>query len=129
MITQTSCDIPLSTLTAAPYNLLKGYSIFAYVIATNVYGSSPQSEFGNGGVIVLIPDAPINLADDISVTSRSVIQFTWSPAASDGGTDIIDYTITYDESVDNLGTVLKTGHTSLTYTTSITLLAGRIYKF
>jgi len=64
-------------LTAAPYNLLKGYSIYAYVISTNAYGSSEPSDFGNGGVIVLVPDAPINLADNTAVTSRSVIEFSW----------------------------------------------------
>lgn len=131
MITETKCVIPLSTLTAAPYSLLKGYSIYAYVIATNIYGSSPPSEKGNGGVIVLIPDAPILLADDIAVTSRTVIKFSWSPALSDGGSSILDYTITYDESVGNLGTVLKANHDATTpyFTTEITLLPGKNYKF
>ena len=129
VIAQTSCDIPLSTLTAAPYNLLKGYSIYAYVISTNAYGSSPASDYGNGGVIVLVPDAPINLVDNIGVTSRSVISFSWAPAASDGGTAILDYTILYDESYDNMGTVLKTGHTDTTYTTDFAILPGRTYKF
>jgi len=127
VISETKCTIPLSTLTAAPYNLLKGYSIYAYVIATNAYGSSPRSEFGNGGVIVLVPDAPISLADDTTVTSRSVIRFTWAPAASDGGSTILSYTVTYDESVGNLGTVLKTGITDLSYTSDITILSGRTY--
>lgn len=127
VISQTSCTIPLSTLTAAPYNLLKGYSIYAYVIATNAYGSSPKSDNGNGGVIVLVPDAPINLADDPTVTTRSVIRFTWSPAASDGGSPILSYTVTYDESVGNLGTVLKTGITGTSYTSDIPILPGRTY--
>lgn len=109
--------------------MLKGFSIYSYVISTNAYGSSEASDFGNGGVIVLIPDAPINLVDNTSVTSRSVISFSWTPAASDGGTSVIDYTILYDESVDKMGTVLKTGHTSTTYTSDFTVLSGRTYKF
>jgi hypothetical protein len=122
--------VPLSTLTAGPYNLLKGYSIYVYVIAKNAYGDSPQSDYGNGGVIVLVPDAPVSLADDITVTSRSVIKFTWVPAASDGGTTVIDYTVTYDESVGNLGTVLATGVTTPYYTTNtITIIPGKSYQF
>lgn len=78
-------------------------------------------------MIVLVPDAPISLTDDTTVTSRSVIRFTWAPAASDGGSTILSYTVTYDESVGNLGTVLKTGITSLSYTSDITILAGRTY--
>lgn len=127
MISETKCVIPLSTLTADPYKLLLGYSIYAYVISTNAYGSSEPSEFGNGGVIVLVPDAPINLADNIAVTSRSVIEFTWSTGASNGGTTILDYTILYDESVGNVGTVLKTGHSGSPYTTDFALIPGRTY--
>ena len=97
------------------------------MISTNAYGSSEPSDFGNGGVIVLVPDAPINLADNTTVTSRSVIEFTWSPAASDGGTVVLDYTILYDESVGNVGTVLKTGHSGTTYRTDFTILPGRTY--
>ena len=65
---------------------------------------------------MLIPDAPINLVDEVTVTSRSVIQFSWTPAPSDGGTSVIDYTVLYDESVDKMGTVLKTNQTGTTYT-------------
>jgi len=80
-----------------------GYSIYAYVISTNAYGSSEASDAGNGGVIVLVPDAPISLADNIAVTSRSVISFSWTPGASNGGTQILDYTILFDGGVNQLG--------------------------
>jgi len=96
VIAATSCTIPLSTLYAAPYNLLKGFSINAKIVATNAYGSSAVSPSGNGGIVVFVPDAPINLADNTVVTSKSVIGFTWSSGASDGGQSVIDYTITYD---------------------------------
>jgi len=96
VISATTCTLPLSILYAAPYSLGKGFSINAKIIATNTYGSSPASPSGNGGVVVFVPDAPINLSDNTAITSSSVIGFTWSPGSSDGGTAIIDYTITYD---------------------------------
>jgi len=92
----TRCTVPLSKLITSPFNLLKGYSIFIKVVATNAYGNSIISEPGNGGVIVLVPDAPRNLANNPSLTSNSIISFTWSDGASDGGTPILDYRITYD---------------------------------
>ena len=51
----------MSQLTVAPFNLLKGYGIYIKVVAKNAYGDSPISVAGNGGVIVLVPDAPTNL--------------------------------------------------------------------
>lgn len=96
VISQTYCVLPLSTLTSTPYSLLKGYSINAYIVATNAYGSSTPSSLGNGGVIVLVTNSPILLVNDPTVTSRSVIKFTWTAPISNGGSSILDYTITYD---------------------------------
>ena len=64
--------------------------------AINAYGSSQLSEVGNGGVMVLVPDAPTNLQDDPSVTDDSTIRFTWSDGASNGGENVIDYRIWHD---------------------------------
>ena len=115
-------------MTASPYNLLKGYGIHIKVMAHNAYGSSQLSQAGNGGVIVLVPDAPLNLQNDKSTTSKSVIRFTWSDGSSDGGTAIIDYRISYDQSTNNY-VVLATGVTSRSYTTDVTLISGRTYFF
>jgi hypothetical protein len=46
--------------------------------------------------MVVLPDAPLNLADDTAVTSASVIGLTWTEGVTDGGTSIIDYAISYD---------------------------------
>jgi hypothetical protein len=35
--------------------------IYAKVIASNFYGDSPISTSGNGGLIALVPDAPVSL--------------------------------------------------------------------
>jgi hypothetical protein len=95
-VTNTQCTLPLSKLTSAPFSLLKGYGIYIKVIATNAYGDSPISDAGNGGLIVFVPDAPIDLVDNVAVTTNSVIGFTWSDPANNGGQPIIDYRISYD---------------------------------
>jgi hypothetical protein len=42
-------------------------------------------------VILEVPDAPINLADYVSITTAYVIGYTWEDGNSYGGTPIIDY--------------------------------------
>jgi len=56
-----TCSIPLSVVTASPYNLLWGTDVWATVQARNVIGSSATSNEGNGSIILVVPDPPINL--------------------------------------------------------------------
>jgi len=83
-ITSTSCTLKLSDLRSVPFYLNLGYHIFIQVQAHNAYGSSALSIEGNGGVMVDVPDAPVNLQDNTAVTSDSVIEFTWEDGLSDG---------------------------------------------
>jgi len=39
-------------------------SVYVKVIAANVYGDSVYSDVGNGAVIWIVPEAPINLQND-----------------------------------------------------------------
>lgn len=56
-----------------------------------------MSEAGTGALTKLIPDAPINLANDATTTDASQIRFIWQDGVSNGGTEVIDYTIFYDQ--------------------------------
>lgn len=49
--TDTTCMINVSVFKAAPYELPWGASVWAKVIAINVYGDSDLSDRGNGAVI------------------------------------------------------------------------------
>lgn len=71
------------------------------MIAINDYGVSLVSDAGSGDGLETIPDAPVSLANDPTVTNNSVIRFTWLDGASDGDSAIIDYKITYDLSTGN----------------------------
>jgi hypothetical protein len=62
-------------------------------------------------VIVLVPDAPVSPINNSAVTTKSVIGFSWSDGSSNGGTAVIDYRITYDQSTGNFVT-LATGVTA-----------------
>jgi hypothetical protein len=92
----TTCSVPLSSLVADPFLLQVGDSIWANVVASNLYGDSDVSVDGNGALVALVPDAPVNLQKDAAVTSASVIRLTWSEGAANNGAPVIDYRIWYD---------------------------------
>ena len=85
----------MNTFYAAPYSLAQGQSIFAAVVATNIYGNSPQSTDGNGATVFKVPNPPTSLANNAAVTTDTVIQFTWT-ASSTGGTPVLFYTVFHD---------------------------------
>jgi hypothetical protein len=68
VVSAALCTIPLDTLTAAPFSLSLGDEVNAKFFATNAYGDTAVSPQGNGAVIVLVPDAPLTLVDDVTVT-------------------------------------------------------------
>lgn len=85
VISTMSCVMPVSSLRAAPFSLPWAASVWATVQATNVYGSSADSVAGNGGTIVTVPDAPINLAGNPALTTATAIGITWTEGAFNGG--------------------------------------------
>ena len=87
IITNTMCTIPITSLMAAPYNLLTGSSVFASVVAYNAVGMSQNSDVGNGAVILVstVPDAPLNLQRNPLVSpSKNSISFTWIEGLKNG---------------------------------------------
>lgn len=128
VIDNTECTVPLSVLTSAPYNLLKGYSVNIKVVAVNDYGESDSSLVGNGAIVVLVPDAPILLTDLPEITSRTQIGIAWQAGASNGGSEVLDYRLSYDQSSGSWVT-LEEALIDLTYTTSFTISVGKTYSF
>jgi len=105
-----TCTIPISSLIVAPFNLLWGVDVYATVTAVNVYGSSTVSSEGNGAKILREPDAPVNLANDPSITSGSQIGLTWAQGLENGGTSVIDFTLAYKFGTNDF-VILKSGIT------------------
>jgi hypothetical protein len=92
-----------------------------------LYGYSQESSVGNGAVILTYPDPPINLVETVSERSASSISFTWSNGVADGGTPVLDYRITYDQSTGDY-VILSSGVHSTSFT-AIGLKTGNTYKF
>ena len=118
----------MTTLKAAPYNLVKDDSVNVKIVSVNFYGNSVESVIGSGAVIQLVPDAPVSLTNDPTVTTDTQIRFTWSAGASDGGNAVIDYAVYYDQGTDSF-VLLDGAVTDQFYLTTVTLTAGTTYKF
>jgi hypothetical protein len=127
VLSTQSCLVPITLLIDSSYQLAWGSSIYAKVSAYNLYGYSVESAVGNGAIILTYPDAPVSLAETISERTSSSITISWSEGAANGGTDVLDYRVTYDQSNDDY-LVLVSELNALTYT-AIGLTAGNTYKF
>jgi hypothetical protein len=63
------------------------------------------------------PDPPINLANNALLSSGDTISIFWSAGAMDGGTPVIDYTVSYDSGLGtSVYTVLASSVATLFYT-------------
>jgi hypothetical protein len=80
-------------LRSLPFSLDWGDSVYAKLSATNLYGDSEVSLEGNGAVITTTPFVPINLAEDTSKRTKSILGITWDSPVFTGGDVIIDYRI------------------------------------
>jgi hypothetical protein len=82
-------------LAADPFSIQKGSELLSKVVATNSFGDSELSEASSAGLFILVPDAPIDLLNDSTVTSANSIKFSWSDG-DDGGSVITSYAVYFD---------------------------------
>jgi hypothetical protein len=127
IITSSSCTVPISTLTAGAFVLPWGSSIYAKVIAYNVYGDSDESLPGNGAIILTNPDAPVTLVETVASRAATAITFSWTKGAANGGATVLDYRISSDQSIGDW-TILASGVMN-TYYTATGLTPGNTYEF
>lgn len=76
-----------------------------------------------------MPEKPITLTRDDTVTNKDVVGFTWSDGLNAGGTPVIDYRVWWDDSHGNW-VVYAINHLPKSFsTTGTTLISGRTYSF
>lgn len=84
-----------STSYTTTITLTPGTTYKFKIEARNTYGYSDLSD----EVSILaaqVPDAPVSLANDATVTSSTQVGLTWSAGAYNGGVAIDDYRVSYD---------------------------------
>jgi len=89
------CTVPALVLHESPFSLAWGDPVYAKVTATNVKGDSLESAEGNGGNIVTVPFAPVNLAEVYEQRSPTEIGLAWMDGADDGGLPVLDYQVNF----------------------------------
>lgn len=128
VLSSKSCNIDISTLLAAPYNVDGGDHIWAKVTASNVYGESDLSAEGNGAYYMREPDAPISLSEDLQGKTSTTINLIWADGVSNGGTPVIDYRVNMRE--QGSGDFTPVADSILTQAYTITgLTLGITYEF
>ena len=74
-----------------------------------------------------MPDAPVSLTETEALRSATSITFSWTKGAENGGSEVLDYRVTFDQST-GVDTVLASGVTTTSYTAT-GLTAGNTYTF
>jgi len=117
VINTRTCLIPISVLTSSPFNLPWGTSVWAVIQARNIIGESLFSEAGNGSIILVVPDAPINLANLPKITNAYQVGLQWQAGVSDGGSPVTEYIVLSNGGNEGaLFTPIKTGVLATTMT-------------
>ena len=91
--TAVTCVVPVSALKSAPFSLDWGTSVFAKVAALNIYGSSEDSQAGNGAIIKVTPGTPTDLAEVYEQKTKSTIGLSWVAPVFIGDVAILDYRV------------------------------------
>jgi hypothetical protein len=123
-----SCQVPLTTLRASPFSLSPGTSVLAKVRSINLYGESAElSDPGAGAFIQTVPDAPISVQDDPSITSDEQVKIVWTDGENNGGTSVLDYSVYFDQGVNDW--VLISNNVVSREFTKTGLTSGTTYAF
>lgn len=129
ILSNRECSVPVSVLRSAPFLLNWGDEIYAIVAASNIKGLSNYSDEGAGATILTNPDAPLNLANDPLNTSGTTIGLIWYEGPENGGTPVIDYTVSYDQSSGTGNFVELASGVATTSYSATGLVPGNTYTF
>jgi hypothetical protein len=125
--TAVTCTVPVQNLRASPYLLAWGSSVYARVLAINLYGTSAPSASANGAVIITYPDAPTIPVEIYSDRSASTLGIMWTAGLANGGSPVIDYEIS--AAILPAAFVVLSSNNLLTSYKAIGLTSGSTYTF
>ena len=96
--------------------LTPGVVYYFYVKARNIVGFSGVSSTISVKA-AQVPDSPVGLANVPSITNSQQIGLTWTAPTFNGGSDLIDYRVWYDNGFSgSIYWVVATGLTTTSYT-------------
>ena len=133
------CVIPMSQLTASPFNLEQGDKIVARMTVTNVAGDSPISDDTElvditYALAMTIPHKPANPPQKGDATTTSQVEVLIDVLTGDatGGSAILSYHIVYQDPDTGDSWIELQGASSNALTTSYTVMGAqpaKVYSF
>lgn len=97
--------------------------------ATNVKGTSDQSAVGGSATIIQVPDAPLTLTENTSVTrTPTSLPLQWTAGNSDGGSAILDYRVQSRAVGGTYSDLVTVDANTLSYVAT-SLTSGTTYEF
>lgn len=97
--------------------------------AQNAYGISSRSDVGNGAIILTNPSAPVSLIENQVPKSATTIGMTWQDGFSNGGIEIIDYRVSFDQGTGLTNFVILADALVLKEYVATGLTSGTTYTF
>ena len=134
-MTNSYCDVDLTTLTGAPLNLVLGDPIVAKVRAKNVLGDGDYSSDSDGAALVVsIPStptqAPYRQESSSSTTSMTLNMPLISAGADSGGMTILSYKLEWDQGGSTWTPLVGASSESLATSFTVSgLTVGQAYSF
>jgi len=94
IVAALQCEVEMTTLLSAPFNLLEGTLVVVVVQALNVIDYSVPSAPNTVGVLAqVVPHAPTSAPVRGASTTESQIEATMATVTSTGGSPIISYSL------------------------------------
>lgn len=89
------CLIPSSSFISTLYGYQWGQQVHSKIIAYNIYGDSVESDLSNPTTLMTNPNEPVSFIENTNLRSFFDIAFTWVDGASNMGSVIIDYELSF----------------------------------
>ena len=124
-----SCLIPSTTFVSAVYGLNWGDSVYAKVVAYNVYGPSNDSPLSNPTVLMTNPDPPINLIENTALRSFTQIALVWDDGVSNKGSSIVNYVVSIAQGANSVAFTVLENESLVKNYVATGLTVGVFYRF
>lgn len=135
IVSNEQCNIEMSVLRDAPFNLAQGDPIVVKAQALNVIGWSADSSIDSGAAVQTEPLKPSSAPTRAASSSQTALVTEWAAltGTDTGGSPIVSYALQYDDAsggsvwTDVIGS--SSDSLALTYSVTVSITIGETYLF
>lgn len=101
VVAALTCTVPMSTLTAAPFNYVFGNVVYVKIAAVNAYGAGSWSAISSSSGVT-VASVPTQMAEptvDLASSTDAYVTLRWTPltGAAAGNSAVIAYSLYWDQ--------------------------------